>query len=140
MSILGVADTDLDHAPDTAQAPDLDEMASIDVRVRKLLATLEPSVQRAGVPFEYLRVRLKGRTGGACSLVELSKCLRRMGWVPRRSWHLHGTEHGAIVLWYPPNVEPVKEMAVARIAGKPGKIPRWLAYAKRRAQEEGYFF
>lgn len=139
MAIIGGKDTDLDHAPGAAQAPDLDALATLDARARKLLASIPMSVKRAGLPFEYIRTGLRGRDGVAAAPRELSKALRRLGWLPRRSWHLKYTEHGAIVLWYPPNVEPVKEMAVARLASKPGRTPKWVEYVRQRAQDEGRY-
>ena len=139
MSIFSGSDVDLDHAPTPAQAPDLDALASVDTRARKLLASIPMPVKRAGLPFEYIRTGLRGRDGVAPGARELSKALRRIGWIPRRNWHLQYPEHGAIVLWYPPGIEPVKEMATARLEMRRGRIPKWIEYVRNRAEQEGRY-
>lgn len=120
---------DLDAAPSAHQAEaDLDAMAPLEDRLRRLLRTVPISVQRAGLPIEALRVRLRGRTKSGCSVAELARCLRRLGWMPHRSWHLSRSDEGAVSLWYPagfgPELPPPVERPRVERRGRACMIPR----------------
>lgn len=119
---------ELDAAQPVSQADaDLDAMTPLEDRLRRLLRTIPVSVQRGGLPIEALRVRLRGRTKSGCSVAELARCLRRLGFMPHRSWHLSRSEHGAVSLWYPagygPELPPVDRPTFER-RGRACMIPR----------------
>ena len=79
-----------------------DRLVPLDVRLRRLLATVPAEVQREGLSLPTLVTSLKGRRGGTCHTGELGKALRQLGWTRTRCWR-GGEAGGFSARWYPPS-------------------------------------
>jgi hypothetical protein len=129
----------LDHA----REPTADELAAVDRmrpvahRLGDVLERIPLAVARKGLPFSFFQTQLKGRKRGSrgCDISELSRALYARGWFRYR--HYERIHYGpGVTLWYPPGVDPVREVVSNRPKMKTGRPPRWLVYARQRALEE----
>ena len=93
------AEVELNRAAEATSARD--RLVPLDVRLRRMLATIPVKVQREGLSLPTLVTSLKGRRGGICHTGELGRALRQLGWTRKRCWR-GGEAGGFSALWHPP--------------------------------------
>jgi hypothetical protein len=140
MAIFGADHTDLDHArdPTAEELERVERLTPVELKLGAALAQIPRAIQRKGLPLVMIQAQIKGRKKGCnCATGELADALRRRGWQYRRAWEGR-YQKGVKTLWYPPGVCPVKESIAARYHFPVGRPPKWLATARRLAEECGY--
>jgi len=75
-------------------------LTPLEDRLARVLADIPEEVKRQGLSLPNIQKMLKGRWRGNCHPGELGACLRRSGWIRRRSWR--GDEAGFFTLWRKP--------------------------------------
>lgn len=136
--------TDLNAArrePTAREVDAVDRRKPVELRIDAVLAAIPAAVARQGLPFAYIQGQLRGRSRGSlvCHPGELSRALRKRGWVARRHWERRD-EGGALTLWYPKGADPVGEKIASRLKLPPGRPPKWLQRARQLARESGLVF
>lgn len=76
-----------------------DRLTPLEDRLKKVLSTIPPEMQRDGLSLRALQAQLKGRWRGSAHPGEVGTALRKLGYQRRRQWS--GGE-GFKALWYPP--------------------------------------
>lgn len=135
----GQSDLDATRDPTPAEVDEYDRRTPVDMRLGAALAKIPFAIQRRGVPIAVIQAQLRGRTKGAhnCQAGELGRALHRRGWVRRRTWERREAG-GALTLWYPPGVDPVRESIAASLRLPRGRPPKWLQRARQLAKESGF--
>jgi len=75
-----------------------ERLIPLELRLKKLLATIPVEIQAEGLALTTLQASLKGRWRGSCHPGELGTALRKLGYKRVRKW---SGEAEFRALWYP---------------------------------------